>query len=521
MRLKKSISILIITLLLIAQIPIVSFANGTIGGVRITDHYDDQPCEHGTLNSVDITISRLDAVTKTFYSQVLDSTGTSLLTSETVRWSLSDNDNGNNVSIIPINSNTIELGVSPEAQSDTFYLVATSDTDSSKSAQVQINLQAPSISSIEINGENKVYISKKGESVYHYSGEVLDPDGNPIEEMVTWSITSPLNGVSIDVGGSLRVSPTASEGYVTIKATSVADSRVYQTKEIQVAFSPSELVSSVTIAGKDTILIDPLSNVSYAYVATVKNSLGETLQSEGVSWDLYDAYSGVSLNNSGVLTVSPSADEGYIVINATSLSEPSIYGNLMVRLSKPTSTENPVLTTIEINGNSSVYIDPTQDTTVQYTATAKDQFDNELQSETVSWALKDPYAGVSINADGLLSVSKTALVGTIGIIATSTSDSNVKDILYVELTNSPNNTPSDPPTEPTDPSVPSNPPSQNSNYITITGSRSISTNKYGNYLGVYEGVVKDSSGNEIEGEYAELELSTNVSGVSLYRVSPN
>lgn len=516
MRFRKSISIFILTLLIISQIPVISFASGTIGDIIIMDHPHNELTEHDEPSSYDIEIDRREAIVQNFYAQVVDESHTTLFSNETVTWSLADNDNGDAVIISPIDGGTVEFVVSTNAQADTLYLVATSDTDSSVSAQIEITLKAPSVSSIEIIGDSVVYINKDNDSFYSYTTEILDPNGNPIDELVTWSIENPLDGVSIDGGGNLCVSSNASEGFITIKATSVADSRVYRSKQIQVTIHPSEIVSSITILGEDTIMIDPANSVSTSYVALVKNSLGDTLQGEGVTWELYDTYNGVNIDNNGVLTVSTTADKGYIVIKATSISDSSIYGTFMVKLSKPVSAETPILSSIEINGNISIYIDKTKDTTVQYSAIPKDQFNNEIPSEAVSWALKDPYAGVSINSEGLLTVSKTALVGTIGIIATSISDSNVKNILYVDLTDIPSDNTSEPST---DPSVP-NDSTENSKYMTITGNTKISTNKYGNYLGIYEGVVKDSSGNIIE-EGTELKLATRVSGVKLYRIDPS
>jgi hypothetical protein len=498
MRLIKGLSIILMVALLFSQISVAAFASSTVSTIKI--HYEGN---HDDISSVDVEIDRSSTVSAYFHCEVLGSSG-NFLEDETVSWSLADNDNGSSVILSPIDGRHVKIVISKDAAEDTFYLTATSDADSSITSQLAINLIGTN--SVIITGDSEVYINRSGESSYDYTAKVLDSNGVETDGEVEWELTSSLSGVTIDSTGTLKVSTNAEEGRVTIKATSVADSSVFDTKNVEVTLNPAEVVNSITITGNDTIVINRSGNVSSAYTAKVKNSLGQILSNEDVTWELYDTYEGVTISNSGVVTVSKTAEEGYIVVKAISATDNSIYSNKMVQLVNPTSSETPEASSIEISGAESVYIDPDNNTTAQYTATVKDQFNNEMPSETVSWELKDAYAGVSINSSGLLTVSKSTFAGTIGIIATLQGNSSVKNVLYVNLTKTQNSNPSDP--------------RGDSQTVAVIGTNNITTNKYGSYLGVYYGVLKDSSGNIIEDEHVTLRLTSAVSGVRLYRVSP-
>lgn len=61
--------------------------------------------------------------------------------------------------------------------------------------------------------------------------------------------------------------------------------------------------------------------------------------------------------------------------------------------------------------------------TAAYTAVIKDQGGNVMASETVTWSLKTPVTGVSVDSNtGVLTVSSDPLVGSIILVATSTTD---------------------------------------------------------------------------------------------------
>jgi hypothetical protein len=105
-----------------------------------------------------------------------------------------------------------------------------------------------------------------------------------------------------------------------------------------------------------------------------------------------------------------------------------------------TYEETLVPNTIEIKGPDSIKIKLSGDVTETYTTTVRDQNGNEMSEESVTWALREEVAGVSVDANtGTVTVAHTTTAESFTIVATSTTDSSVKAEKTVTLTKERNN----------------------------------------------------------------------------------
>ncbi|WP_281819928.1 hypothetical protein, partial [Vallitalea longa] len=102
----------------------------------------------------------------------------------------------------------------------------------------------------------------------------------------------------------------------------------------------------------------------------------------------------ISINpETGTLQVTNQADAGTVVVMASS---DGMQQEKTVTIDK----EEPIVTNIIINGESIIDV-PTQENspeTTDYNAVIKDQYGNVLNKD-VSWSLKTPANGVSINPE--------------------------------------------------------------------------------------------------------------------------
>jgi hypothetical protein len=102
--------------------------------------------------------------------------------------------------------------------------------------------------------------------------------------------------------------------------------------------------------------------------------------------------------------------------------------------------ETPVPNTIEIIGPDSIEIKLVGDVTEIYTAIVKDQNGNEISEESVTWALKEEVAGVSVDANtGKVTVANTITAESFTIVAVSKADQGVKAEKTITLTKEKNN----------------------------------------------------------------------------------
>ncbi|WP_281819919.1 hypothetical protein, partial [Vallitalea longa] len=132
----------------------------------------------------------------------------------------------------------------------------------------------------------------------------------------------------------------------------------------------------------------------------------------------------ISINpETGTLQVTNQADAGTVVVMASS---DGMQQEKTVTIDK----EELIVTNIIINGESIIDV-PTQENspeTTDYNAVIKDQYGN-VMDENISWSLKTPITGISINPEtGLLEVTNQANAGTVVVVASSNGMTEEKTV---------------------------------------------------------------------------------------------
>ncbi|WP_281819907.1 hypothetical protein, partial [Vallitalea longa] len=220
-----------------------------------------------------------------------------------------------------------------------------------------------------------------------------------MDKNISWSLKTPANGVSINTEtGLLEATNQADAGTVTVVASS---NGMHEEKIVTIEKAEPE-VTNIIINGESIINVptEITSPNETEYKGIVKNQYGNVMD-ENISWSLKTPVPGVSINPiTGLLEITNQAKAGTVVVVATSDG---------LQQEKPVTIEKtePEVTNIIIDGASSINV-PTQENspeTIDYNAVIKDQYGN-VMDENISWSLKTPANGVSINLEtGVLQIT--------------------------------------------------------------------------------------------------------------------
>lgn len=150
---------------------------------------------------------------------------------------------------------------------------------------------------------------------------------NPVDTTqvgVIWSIESGSEYATVDNYGKLTVLSAAEEAEnVVVKAVSTFNSSVYATKTISVTYEhQSDELTAITIEGNSTVT-GLQANYTAAY--TPSNTW-----KTGVTWQIVSGSEYCSITNSGVLAIKEGASSSPVTIRATSIVDPTIYGEKQI-----------------------------------------------------------------------------------------------------------------------------------------------------------------------------------------------
>ena len=140
---------------------------------------------------------------------------------------------------------------------------------------------------------------------------------------VTWSLTGQQESGTYIMGGTLRVATNETATYLTLTATSVADST--KTGSITISVTGSGTVSSVTV-DPSTKTVAP--GGTQAFTAAVAGS-GDV--SQAVAWSVTGANkAGTTISGSGVLTIDATETATSLTVKATSAQDSTVNGTATV-----------------------------------------------------------------------------------------------------------------------------------------------------------------------------------------------
>lgn len=211
--------------------------------------------------------------------------------------------------------------------------------------------------------------------------------------------------------------------------------------------SPSE-PAYINVTGTDSIEV-PSASASSSFSAVVKEQSTNLFSSGVVVWDVIGNTKGVSIDNSGSLTVTSDSLGGDVAAAASSSIDGNILNARLVSL-------QTVVTDINLTGLQSIDISDGVSHTAQYSSTVLDQLGRTMYGEGVSYQILNseynPADRLSINSSGLMTVQNDAYNGTYYVKAISASTPAVSKLLQITITGGTNPPPVTPPEQPSSPS---------------------------------------------------------------------
>ena len=193
--------------------------------------------------------------------------------------------------------------------------------------------------------------------------------------------------------------------------------------------------ASITVSGGPTAtLLVPASGESAVtsdkpFTAVVKDQYGHTIKNAPVTWAAAkggpwgSTVSGVSMTEDGCVTVSSAAAKEILDTNGVTFTaiakfgDDVVYGYKNFTVARAASVVKSISIasasdTVEIPGSvtycNSNFNGPESDKTMQFTVTAKDQYGADKAAPDVIWSIAPEISGVSISANGVVTVKSDA-----------------------------------------------------------------------------------------------------------------
>jgi len=312
---------------------------------------------------------------------------------------------------VSIDSETGIVTITPQAQDgDTYKVVATSRTLSTFIV-ASMSLEDPRPDEINMVGPEEVTINKSDTLTPKYTAIVKDQFGNDLDEVIVYSLESPVTGVSIDPDtGSVTITKEADPGTYKVIATSGSLTTFITTIMKLEEARPD----SIEIEGPAEVTIKRNANVNPIYTATVRDQYDDIYETD-IVYSLQDPITGVGIDSeTGTLTVTPQALDGqelYVVATG---------GGLSTSMKVTLTLEPQVATSIQMKGPNVITIPDTGSIDRDYLAQVKDQADVVMDAPIV-YSLSRELTGVSIDPDtGKLTVAADAQDGEVfDVIAVS------------------------------------------------------------------------------------------------------
>ena len=218
--------------------------------------------------------------------------------------------------------------------------------------------------------------------------------------------------------------------------------------------------ASITVSGGPTAtLLVPASGESAVtsdkpFTAVVKDQYGHTIKNASVTWSAMmgsaamTQVAGVSMTENGCVTVSSAAAEKVLDTNGVTFTaiakfgDDVVYGYKNFTVARAASvaasiTVTGASSTVDIPGSVSYDLNgnfngPEKDNTVSFSVAVKDQYGADKAAPDVIWSIAPEISGVSISANGVLTVKSDAAKSIdtsqeFIVTATSKTDSNIKD----------------------------------------------------------------------------------------------
>ena len=283
----------------------------------------------------------------------------------------------------------------------------------SATATVTVEQYLPQVISVEIEDPDDVAV-KAGET-HQFTATVVVVDG--ASEAITWQVLGNMHaGTAISSGGLLTIAQGETALTLTVRATSVFDPTKFSTAIVTVLPLEPQVIF-VMIEPDDIALKIGESHQFNAIVVTADGA------SEAVTWEILDKeHAGTTINNDGLLTISPDETAPTLTIMATSVFDKDKFGTSTVTVLQL----DPQVISVEVVP---ALINAQAGGTHQFNATVTAV---DGASEAVIWEiLGDKHNNTTISNGGLLTISPDETAPTLTIIAKSAFDNSIQGVANV------------------------------------------------------------------------------------------
>lgn len=191
---------------------------------------------------------------------------------------------------------------------------------------------------------------------------------------------------------------------VCIKTVFNGDSTVLPTtKDGSITINGVTPTLDTVALNENTVTVDGTNGATVNAKAT---SAQGTNLTDMVNWTVAPANSGVSIGNAGVITVAKNAKAGEYTITATG-DDTTATGSANATLKVERAAETYTVTVTSANLQLTVPTE-TETSSSQFFAAVKDQYDERKTDATVTWSVEPSDKGVSVDQNGLVTVSAGA-----------------------------------------------------------------------------------------------------------------
>ena len=372
-----------------------------------------------------------------FVAQVFNQYG-SLMPNAPVNWSVTDSTGREYPGVIDIPNNDGRVRVAYAAKdiipanTRPIFTVKASSGSVEKSEQIYIVRATPRLDDILLDGQNSITKSIDGAQDAAVQGTALDQYETVYTGAVTWNIQpvgfSSNGTVAIDPNsGLITIAKNANPGNYSVTAAQGANPSVGPKNLLVTRGVP--VPTSITISGgQPTIWVpgddqDPAQSVPF--VATVKDQFGSEMPGQTVVWSITDenntALQGITISD-GVVAVTNEVKGLITTSNYASFKTMTIRAECGAVSAVPASIivgrALPVLTKVQLNGtdspdssNNKATFEYRDGQNLTITATALDQYGTLFRGASWSIFSYTDKIGVSIDTNGLITISNGAVSG--------------------------------------------------------------------------------------------------------------
>lgn len=296
------------------------------------------------------------------------------------------------------------------------YTYCKDDADTLNIDLTYIGSDKQSLDSVTLSADpTAVVVNGKDDQTVTLKPAAVDVDGEPYPtDAVTYDFKDGGTGATLS-GDTITVPAMAEEGTITVTAQLAGKTSnevtIKVTREAPVA-------SKVEVSGAESIAVPASGSVEEKYTAVVTDQYGSAMTGEKVVWSIEPADAAGITMADGTLTVTSEAAAAGAVTVKVKATAGSVSGEASVSVAR----EAPKPASVSVTVPEATVTAPAlnaEAVSVQASAKVLDQYGGEVKDAEVKWELTAAPEGVTIDADGKITVAPAATAGEVTVKATS------------------------------------------------------------------------------------------------------